>query len=76
MTCKNGVNKDNSGELSPSVAKIFGMNIEENKDRHNPPTQKSSNNDRYAWSIWQTSPEPETLPLPPPTWLSDCISCS
>ena len=74
MTSENGVN-NNTGELSPCVAKIFGINIEEKIRQHKTSSHKSSNNDRYAWSIWQTSPEPHTLPLPPSQWF-ERVSCS
>ena len=60
--------------LSPSVARLFKSYDEKNTPRDDEET-KGSRPQLFAWSSFQLSPSPETLPPPPPELLSKLIKC-
>ena len=61
--------------LSPSVARLFESYDEKNTP-HDDEERKGCKPRLFAWSAFQNSPNPETLPLPPPELLSGLIGCS
>lgn len=61
--------------LSPSVARLFESYDEKNTP-HDDEERKGGRPERFAWSAFQNSPNPDTLPLPSPNLLSELISCS